>query len=63
MYANSVLVLLGGTAIYSVDTHFKQMRGLCYDLLPVQYTKLTHQKTPSVYFSWSEVTTDADYWP
>ena len=45
LYAKSVVQFLGGIITNSVYTQHTQTRwDLCFNLLPVQYTGLTHQK-------------------
>ena len=41
-YAKSDLLYLGGIITNSVDSLPTQTKDLCYNLLPVQFTELTH---------------------
>ena len=60
MYAKSVLQFPGGTVtntvyqLLGVYTQPLQMRNVCYDLLPVQYTELTHQLRKFLLYNWVE---------
>ena len=41
--------------MYIVYTTYTQVRNLCYDLLPVQYTELTHQLIKFLFYAFLSI--------